>query len=133
MKKMKWKLFRYYWQVKSFLPCSRKLKKRCIFDLKADVAEFLEQNPQADFAAVQTRFGSPRQIAAAFVEEADTEALLRRLRIRRWIVTAISVVTIAALIVLGALYYRGAKKIDDTFGGYIVDTIEEHKIESSGE
>ena len=133
MKKTKWKLFRYYWQVKSFLPCSRKLKKRCICDLKADIEEFLEQNPQADFAAVQTRLGSPRQIAAAFVDEADTEALLRRLRIRRWVVTAIFVVTIAALIVLGALYYRGAKKIDDTFGGYIVEEVHEYDTELTGE
>ena len=136
MKKMKWQLFRYYWKVKSFLPCSHKLKKRCICDLKADVEEFLEQNPQADFAAVQDRFGSPRQIAAAFVDEADTEQLLRRLRIRRLIVTATSVVTVAALIVLGVLYYRGAKKIDDTFGGYIVKNVYEidaPSIEPTGE
>ena len=133
MKKIKWQLRRYYWEVKSFLPCSRKLKKRCIADLKANVEGFLEQNPQAGFAAIQERFGTPRQIAAAFVEEADTEQLLRRLRIRRWVVAAISVVTIAALIVLGVLYYCGTKEIDETFGGYIVDTIEEHKTESSGE
>lgn len=132
MKKMKWKLFRYYWQVKSFLPCSRKLKKRCICDLKAGVEEFLKQNPQADFAAIQERLGSPRQIAASFVEEADTEQLLQRLRIRRLVVTATSVVTIAALIVLGVLYYHGEKKIDKTFGGHIVEQIneiDEHKTE----
>ena len=84
MKKIKWQLRRYYWEVKSFLPCSRKLKKRCIADLKANVEGFLEQNPQAGFAAIQERFGTPRQIAAAFVEEADTEQLLRRLRMPEW-------------------------------------------------
>lgn len=133
MKKIKWQLRRYYWKVKSFLPCSRKLKKRCIGDLKANVEGFLEQNPQADFAAIQERFGTPRQIAAAFVDETDTEQLLRRLRIRRWVVTTISVVTIAALIVLGVLYYRGTKVIDETFGGYIVEAIQDYETESNGE
>ncbi len=133
MKKMKWKLFRYYWQVKSFLPCSHKLKKRCICDLKADVEEFLEQNPQADFAAVQDRFGSPRQIAAAFVDEADTEQLLRRLRIRHRIV---AIATCVAVIIVGiyALYRTyGVHKINEAFDGYIVDTIERFEIESTGE
>lgn len=133
MKKIKWQLRRYYWKVKSFLPCSRKLKKRCIGDLKANVEGFLEQNPQADFAAIQERFGTPRQIAAAFVDETDTEQLLRWLRIRRWVVAAISVVTIAALIVLGVLYYRGTKVIDETFGGYIVEAIQDYETESNGE
>ena len=83
----------------------------------------MEQNPQADISAIRAHFGTPQQIASAFVDETDTKALLKSLRIRRWVVTAISVVTIAALIVLGVLYHRGTQKIGETFGGHVVTEI----------
>lgn len=123
MGKINWKLRRYYRQIKSFLPCSRKDKKRCLQDLKADVDIFLQQDPQADIQTVRDRFGTPRQIAAVFVEEMDTGLLLKRLRIRRRVV---AIVMSAALIIAGIYtLYRayGLHKINETFDGYIVDEI----------
>ena len=125
MKKLTWQLFRYYRQVKSFLPCSYKSKKRCLHDLKVDVAGFLEQNPQADFSDIQDRFVTPHEISAAFVDEMNTTQLLKQLRIRRRILVIVACVALLVVVGHAALYSYGVKKINDTFGGYFVVQIEE--------
>lgn len=136
MKKMKWPLRRYYRQIRSWLPCSWRQKNRFIRELSQSIRAFLDQTPDADMNTLQAQFGTPQQIASAFVAETDMAQLLKSLRIRRWVVSAVSVVTISGLIVLGVLYQRGVQKIDETFGGYIVTEIEEnyrHEIEPTGD
>ena len=135
MKKIKWQLYRYYRQVRSWLPCGWRTKNRMIRELSQSIRDFMEQNPQADMDAIKERFGTPQQIASAFVDTTDTGTLLKSLRIRRWAVSAILVVITTALVMLAVLYDRGLKKIDKTFGGYIVTEIEilDNTVNSGGE
>ena len=70
---------RYLRNVKDWLPCSGKLKR----EIMARIKNVLD--------------GLPKQIAASYVEDMDTEELLRNLRIRRRIV---GIVTCTALIVV---------------------------------
>lgn len=83
-------LNRYYRQIKSWLPCSHKLKNALISRLKESIQAYLDANPEADFDRVQARFGAPETIATAYVEEMGTDKLLRDLRIRRKAVTLVA-------------------------------------------
>lgn len=83
-------LNRYYRQIKSWLPCSRKLKNALITRLKESVRAYLDANPEADFVQVQAHFGAPETIATAYVEEMGTDKLLRDLRIRRKVVAMVA-------------------------------------------
>lgn len=83
-------LTRYCRSVASWLPCPGKQKKQILREIQGNVALYLEENPEADLAAVQTRFGNPQAIAAAYVDGMDTEALLRSLRTRRRIVAIVA-------------------------------------------
>lgn len=76
--------------VKSWLPCDAKQKRRILEKIRLDVMGFLEENPGADFAAIQARFGTPQAIASAYVDDLDTAQLLYSLRIRKRIVTIIA-------------------------------------------
>lgn len=49
----------YYREIKSYLPCSRKEKKRILKEIRGNVDSFLEDHPEADFEAIQTHFGTP--------------------------------------------------------------------------
>lgn len=88
---------RYLRNVKDWLPCSGKLKREIMARIKNVLDDYLAEHPDADFAELSHRFGLPKQIAASYVEDMDTEELLRNLRIRRRIV---GIVTGTALIVI---------------------------------
>lgn len=76
-------LKRYYRSIRKDLPCSRKMKKRIMRQIQESVNLFLEQNPAADFEAVQSHFGEPKTIALSYVEDQDAPVLLRKMRIKK--------------------------------------------------
>ena len=123
MKRINWQLRRYYWQIRSWLPCSWQQKNRFIRDFSHNVKTYLEQNPQVDITSIQNRFGTPKEIAAAFVDEMDTSALLKGLRVRRRIFTTVLVAAIIGLVTFALLYMYGVQVIDKTFGGYVMEEI----------
>ena len=86
MKEQNQHLKRYCRKVKGWLPCYGKRKKNMIRRISATICAWLEENPTADYAAIERRFGTPQQIAAAYVDEMETRELLQHLRIRRKVV-----------------------------------------------
>lgn len=85
----------------------------------------MAENPHMDFEQVEARFGTPRSIAAAYVDEMDTGELLRTIYIRRRIITAVTA-CIAAMIlmwgvVLGAAYVDAYNNTHSHYEFYIVE------------
>lgn len=92
-------LQKYFRQVKGELLCPRKTRKQIIGDLKKNVALYLEDHPEATIENILHTFGSPRQIAASYVEELPTPDLMKKLKLRRRILRCtISIVGGAALL-----------------------------------
>lgn len=60
-----WKLKKYYRNVRILLFCPGEMKVKILSELKAQVADYLEENPDADMEMLQSRFGTPNQIAAS--------------------------------------------------------------------
>lgn len=83
-------LKRYYRDIRSWLPCSRKNEKRILEQIRSSVEGYLEQNPEADINRVQTEFGSPQTIAASYVENMGAAEILKDLRLRRRIFAAVA-------------------------------------------
>lgn len=67
--------------------------------MESSVREFVIENPGADYNAIVSRFGTPKRIASAYVDDMDTGELLLNLRIRRKIV---QIVVVTALLVITA-------------------------------
>lgn len=67
--------------------------------MEISVRDFVSENPNADYRAIVSRFGIPKQIASAYVDDMDTGELLHNLRIRRKIVR---IVVVTALLVITA-------------------------------
>ena len=113
-------LMRYLWKVRRELPGNRKQKKQILSRVEASVRDFVAENPNADYAAIEQRFGTPQQIAASCIEEMDAQELTLQLRIRKTIVrivavTALALVLLWAGVVLTALV-RHIKDMD----GYLI-------------
>lgn len=91
-------LKRYYKEISSWLPCSRKLKKQIIGQIQNCVEDYLAQNPDTDIAQLKSHFGDPQTIAATYVENTGTAEILKDLRIRKRIVRIVAGVMAAILI-----------------------------------
>lgn len=66
-RKQNWYIGRYVRAVSGFLPCSGKVKKPLLDALRAQAEEYIEGG--GDAAALEQRFGTPQQVAAAWVDE----------------------------------------------------------------
>lgn len=109
---------RYLRQIRGWLPCAGSMKRKMLTEIRETLLEFLADHPDADEQTIISRFGTPQQIAASYVDEAETEELLRRLRIRRRVVSiacaaAVACVTIWAGAILFALH-SDAHKLDNS-------------------
>lgn len=86
---------RYCREVRGWLPCSLKQKKKILGKMRENLARYLEEDPLANYSAIVARFGTPQQIAAAYVDEMGTPELLNDLRIKRKIIRIVATVGIA--------------------------------------
>ena len=104
--------------VRSFLPCSAKQRRLILGEIKSNLSAYLEENPSASFEEIESRFGTPRQIAVAHVEEMGTEELLKQLRVRKRIFSVISAAVVLALLIWGSMVtavYIEFQKVDNGY------------------
>lgn len=88
---------RYYRKVRSWLP-GGKMRRYVMTQIRETVQEFVQEHPDADVAAIQAQLGTPQEIAAAYVENMETAAVLKGLRIRRRVLFAVCATMLAILI-----------------------------------
>lgn len=116
---------RYLRQVRKYLPCGGKEKKIILDQVQNNLNQFVGLDPTADYGSIVRRFGQPQQIAATYVDEMDTAALLNQLRIRRRILGTISFAVAVAIVIwlvtAGLVYMEGAKHVTGIIESSIVD------------
>lgn len=118
-------LCRYYRTIRSYLPCSGKLKKQILLEIRTNIGHYLEEFPEAEFTQIEIRFGTPKSIAAAYVDDMDTQELLHALRIRRKITTML-IATLLAIVtmwgtVVTAAYVDAQKQSDGYFEKIVIE------------
>ena len=97
-------LKRYYCSISKALPGPRKMKKQIVTHIKDSVSEYLSQNPDANFEAVQNHFGTPEQIASSYVDTQDAPVLLRKMSVKKKVIAIVAgAVTVALLVWAGAM------------------------------
>lgn len=88
---------RYCRKVRSWLP-GGKMRRYVMTQIRETVQEFVQEHPDADVAAIQAQLGTPQEIAAAYVENMETAAVLKGLRIRRRVLFAVCATMLVILI-----------------------------------
>lgn len=97
MNNLNFALWRYYRTIRNHLHCSRKLKKRIMNEIKESVKNYLSDHPDSNYDDIETHFGKPLQIAANYVDNMNTDELLKTLYIKR---KALSIFAIVATIIV---------------------------------
>lgn len=100
--------------------------------IEQTVNAYLHENPGADFASVQQHFGTPQQIAAAYIDEMTPAEILKRFKVRRTVIIVICVTVALALlmwtITLGIAWLNEKDSAD---GFYDVGPVIESDVEVS--
>ena len=89
---------RYCRSIRSWLPCSRKMKQPIMEQISSSVHGYLEEHPDATLVDLQTQFGMPQKIAASYVDTMNTADILKNLRIRRRIMMIVLAAVLALLV-----------------------------------
>lgn len=119
MKNRETDLRRYYRDIRSYLPCSRKQKRRILDEIRERVNIYLEECPEADYDQIEARFGTPQTIAAAYVDDMNTSELLTALGIRRKFVTAVIVGVLALSLIWGIAVSIAYVQAHSVWNGYL--------------
>ncbi len=94
---LKKQLNEYFSNVESLLLCDRKNKKVFLTDLKNDVDEFINQEPNADFDCIISAFGTPQEIADSFLKNTDIVQIKKKMNIRKIILCSLLAVVLVYL------------------------------------
>ena len=92
----------YYLKIHSNLPCSWRLKRKLLAQIKNSIRTYLQSHPHADIAEIRSQFGSPEEIAAACLAEMNQKELLKDLRLMNRIVRVITASVLAVVLMIGA-------------------------------
>lgn len=87
-------LRRYCREVRGWLPCTRKAKQKIIEKINNVISSNEEE---LSYGQIVERYGTPQQIASAYVDEMGTMELLDDLRIKRKIIRVVCASCIIAL------------------------------------
>ena len=114
-------LKKYYRSIRRCLSCPGKMKNRILDNIRQSVSAYLEENPTADFAAVQQHFGTPQQIAAACIEEMTAPEIVKNFKVKKTVITIVCTAVALALLMWGiTLGIALIENYNSAHGFYIV-------------
>lgn len=102
--------------------------------MENSVREFASEVPNADYAAITKRLGTPEKIAESYVMEMDTAELVQGMKVRQKVmfalVSALAVFLTVWIIAIAATYLDHRK---DMNGYAVVEIVEIENIIYEGE
>lgn len=94
----------YFSNVEALLLCDRKSKKDFLAELKNDVDEFLQYEPEANFGRILSTFGSPEEIAESFLKTADIANIKKKMNIKKIVLFSLLAIVLVYIIFVVASF-----------------------------
>lgn len=82
----------YMQEIKRNLVCDNKQRKKFLSSFSDNMDEYLNNNPDADFAQLQKDLGTPEEIANAFLENTSASNIKKRMSFAKWIIAGVAIV-----------------------------------------
>ena len=112
-------LKQYYRSIRGELPCSWGQRSRILRQIRESVDNYLEENPDADFAAIEAHFGNAQTIASSYIDAQDAPELLRKMRIKKRVIAMIAGAMAVVLLIWGAAVIWAIYDHSNTNQGYV--------------
>ena len=126
-------LKQYHRDIRHLLPGTAKQKKQLMDTLWQSIAAYVEDNPDATVQEVQAHFGTPQQIATAYLDEMSTSEVIKKIKTRKIVISIICIAIVLALLMWGLGVLKALSKEQHSADGYydigeiIVEEMEENK------
>lgn len=91
---------KYMQEIKRNLVCNNEQRKKFLASFSDNLDEYLNDNPNADFAQLQKDLGTPEEIANAFLENASASNVKKRMSFVKWIIVGVAVIVLAVILTL---------------------------------
>lgn len=88
--------------------------------MESSVRDFVTENPNADYAAIEQRFGTPQQIAASCIEEMDAQESTLQLRIRKTIVRIVAATALVLVLLWAGVVVTALIRHVKAMNGYLI-------------
>lgn len=88
---------KYFSKIRSALVCDFKTKSKILRDLRNEVGEYLEQNPDSSLENITGHFGTPEAIAEEFAISAGTD-YIKKYKVHKTIKLIVIILLILALV-----------------------------------
>lgn len=113
---------KYMSEVNSHLFCLQKNKKAVLEDIREAILEFTENNEVETMDIIYARFGTPEEIAKAYIADAEPQNIKKAINIRKLLVAAV----VIALVMLAITFIITIIDSHNANGAFFVDsTIED--------
>lgn len=121
MKQLERRAAAYCRRIGRKLPFGGQRKQDYLQSLQEDVGRYLSAHPWAKPEELTETFGSPEQIAVAFLSEMDDREIYRRISARKRVVRLVfSGLVLALLLLTAALVYMILRNEQDMDGHFII-------------
>ncbi len=121
---------KYLKEVKLLIPLNTKEKKKFIDLLKQQIQSVGIVN----YEELIDQFGSPKEVAASFIENTDTTLLIKKLKKKNYIKTIVTVIIVCLLVVSFFEIYRLNQLYEEAktnIHGYYEEEIEDYGVKKS--
>lgn len=112
----------YLREVKTLLPGAGTQKKGIVNRIGTMAAEYLAENPEADYEAIVLRLGSPNQIAASCLEEMDTAEVMKKLHTKKRIVCIVAAAALAVILLWAGVVFSALVSHHGIMNGYFQES-----------
>ena len=92
----------YHRKIEKALPCSTETKKKILFDLKSNIAEYFDEYPEAEMSDIINHFGTPDLFASEYVASLEDAELNKKVHKSKWIKRGV-IIAVIAVILLSAI------------------------------
>lgn len=91
--------------------------------MEDDVFFYCEDNKYTDYANLTERFGTPADVAAAFMSELDISVVAKTRRVRQYILYLTAAVIIGISILIASVHIYTDYKQQQALDGYYIESI----------
>ena len=101
---------KYLSQVKAYLPCKKSDKAVILEDIRQAISEFAENSDIQSIDDIYKRFGTPEEIAKAYLSDAEPKNIKKAISLRKVLVWAVVAVVLAFVIFLLSLFIESYRQ-----------------------
>ena len=112
---------KYLSQVKAYLPCRKADKTAILEDIRQAILEFAENSGAETIDDIYNRFGTPEEIAKAYLSDAEPQNIKKAINVRKVIIAAVVAII---MIYLGVMFFIVYDAHNETHG-YFTESVKD--------